>query len=188
MRTDAQRRAECRYRSRHKEILILRMRAYKAKNRDAILARRKAIRIKVRLGNPVKFLMHTVLTEKQMHLRKLAIARQKRYRMKKKGPALSILECMRSAIFRMKQRGYVKTQRSLKYLGCSVEFARAHIERQFRPGMSWDNHGKWHIDHIRPLALFDLTNPEHVAKASRWDNLQPLWASENLAKRHSVQS
>lgn len=58
----------------------------------------------------------------------------------------------------------------------------AHLEAQFAPGMTWENRGEWHVDHIRPLASFDLTDPEQLRTASHYTNLQPLWASDNLAK------
>jgi len=48
--------------------------------------------------------------------------------------------------------------------------------------MSWDNYGFWHVDHIKPLAFFDLTNPEELKKVCHYTNLQPLWAEENLKK------
>jgi len=57
------------------------------------------------------------------------------------------------------------------------------IRGQFRPGMSWDNHGLvWHLDHVRPCASFDLTDPEQQRICFRWDNFQPLFAKENLQK------
>lgn len=78
----------------------------------------------------------------------------------------------------------VKSKRTLELLGCSVEKARRHIERQFRPGMTWDNHGTnvWHIDHIIPCSAFDLTDPEEQEKCFNYKNLQPLWSVENLKK------
>jgi hypothetical protein len=67
-------------------------------------------------------------------------------------------------------------------LGCSPDQVRAHLEAQFQPGMAWDNYGEWHIDHIRPCASFDLTDPEQQRLCFHWSNLQPLWAKENLKK------
>lgn len=57
-----------------------------------------------------------------------------------------------------------------------------HLERQFTPGMSWTNYGDWHIDHIKPLASFDLTDRVQLLVACHFTNLQPLWAEENLKK------
>lgn len=69
-------------------------------------------------------------------------------------------------------------------LGCTVEEFKRHLENQFVDGMSWDNYGKkgWEIDHIKPLAAFDLTDVEQVKDASHFSNLQPLWISDNREK------
>lgn len=77
-----------------------------------------------------------------------------------------------------------RTVAARRLVGCSMRTLREHIEKQFLPGMTWDNHGLfgWHIDHKRPLASFDLTDPKQVAKASHFTNLQPLWAADNLSK------
>ena len=75
-----------------------------------------------------------------------------------------------------------------KLLGCSYQHAREHIESLFKPGMSWDNHGLWHIDHIKPLASFDLHDSEQLRIACHYTNLQPLWASENMSKGAKITS
>lgn len=73
---------------------------------------------------------------------------------------------------------------AVRDLGCSIAALKAHLEAQFKPGMTWENHAidGWHIDHIVPLASFDLTNREQFLKAAHYTNLQPLWAKENLSK------
>lgn len=76
----------------------------------------------------------------------------------------------------------VKSARTLELLGCSLPEFRAHIEKQFRPGMSWSNHGLWHLDHIRPCASFDLTNPTQQRQCFNFSNQQPLWKKDNLRK------
>jgi len=48
--------------------------------------------------------------------------------------------------------------------------------------MTWENHGEWHIDHIKPCSLFNLLNEDEQKKCFHYTNLQPLWASENLSK------
>jgi hypothetical protein len=72
--------------------------------------------------------------------------------------------------------------RSHELFGCSVDQLRQHLETQFEAGMTWENHGDWHIDHIRPLSSFDLSDPDQIKAASHFSNLQPLWAAENMAK------
>lgn len=71
-------------------------------------------------------------------------------------------------------------------LGCSIAELEAHLERQFKPGMTWANYGEWHIDHIKPLAKFDLTDRVQLLAACHYSNLQPLWAIENLSKGDSL--
>jgi len=74
------------------------------------------------------------------------------------------------------------------YIGCTPEELVAHLESQFHQcpstgrEMTWDNHGEWHIDHIRPLASFDLLDEGDFMQAHHYTNLQPLWAEENLSK------
>jgi hypothetical protein len=70
-------------------------------------------------------------------------------------------------------------------LGGSVKEAVEYIEKQFKPGMTWENHGKWHIDHIIPLSLFQLQNSEEQEVAFHHINLQPLWEEENLRKSNN---
>ena len=48
--------------------------------------------------------------------------------------------------------------------------------------MNWENYGKWHIDHIKPISKFDMTDQEEQKKCFHWSNLQPLWAEENISK------
>jgi hypothetical protein len=76
----------------------------------------------------------------------------------------------------------------LKLIGCSLPELRSHLQNQFLPGMSWDNYGEWHIDHIRPCASFDLTKPEQQRECFNYRNLQPLWAVDNLKKGAKIAS
>lgn len=68
--------------------------------------------------------------------------------------------------------------------GYGVKELRAHLEKQFWPGMTWENYGKWHIDHIRPVASFDFTVEFEKTVRACWalSNLQPLWAIDNIKK------
>jgi hypothetical protein len=67
-------------------------------------------------------------------------------------------------------------------LGCSILQLREHLKNKFKPGMSWENYGKWHIDHIKPLSSFNLLDEKELSAACHYTNLQPLWAVENWKK------
>ena len=75
-----------------------------------------------------------------------------------------------------------KSDSTMNLVGCDIDSLRLHLEKLFEDGMNWDNHGEWHIDHIRPCASFDLTDPEQQRVCFHYTNLQPLWAKDNLSK------
>jgi hypothetical protein len=80
-----------------------------------------------------------------------------------------------------------KMTRNTEYLvGCNYEELVRHIESQWQPGMSWDNYGsgdgEWSVDHRKPLAAFDLGDPEQQKSACHFTNLQPMWAVDNFKK------
>ena len=74
-----------------------------------------------------------------------------------------------------------KSKKSIEYLGCSIDDFKEHIELQFQEGMTWENHGEWHIDHIIPLKYENPTLEETIERL-HWKNTQPLWATDNIAK------
>ena len=63
---------------------------------------------------------------------------------------------------------------------------RNYLEKQFKEGMTWENYGQWHIDHIIPLSSFNLLDEKEVKKAIHYSNLQPLWAIDNLKKGNRI--
>ncbi len=82
-----------------------------------------------------------------------------------------------------------KRRRSWESLvGYSVVDLMAHLEKQFKPGMSWDNYGKWEIDHIFPRSHFHYNSCQDDQFKRCWSlsNLQPLWKIENIRKRDNV--
>ena len=83
-------------------------------------------------------------------------------------------------------KGKNKSKQTLELLGCSVKKIWEHLESKFKPGMTKENHGKWHIDHIRPCASFDLTDQNQQAICFHYTNLQPLWAVDNIKKRDKL--
>lgn len=86
---------------------------------------------------------------------------------------------LRKAIHKIKN---TYTEESLRLVGCTLDFLKTFLEAKFSPGMSWENYGKWHIDHMRPVCSFDLTNQNDVDICFHYTNLQPLWAMDNVMK------
>ena len=77
-----------------------------------------------------------------------------------------------------------KKNRSFEIVGCTPEYLKEHLEKQFKDGMSWENKDKWHIDHIIPLSS---ANTEiEIYKLCHYTNLQPLWAEENIKKSNKI--
>ncbi len=79
-------------------------------------------------------------------------------------------------------QGKNKSLSTMFLIGCEIDYLMFHIQNQFKDGMSWDNYGLWHIDHIKPCALFDLSKESEQRKCFNYTNLQPLWAIDNLKK------
>jgi hypothetical protein len=73
---------------------------------------------------------------------------------------------------------------AVRDLGCSIADLRKYIEEKFQPGMAWDNWSVtgWHLDHIKPLSSFNLSDPLEASAACHYTNLQPLWAADNIRK------
>ena len=88
-------------------------------------------------------------------------------------------------------KGNHKELSTFKLISCSIEFLKNHLETQFTEGMSWENYGRgwngkgmkeWHIDHKIPFGSVNLNNPEEQKRICHWNNLQPMWALENIVK------
>lgn len=80
-----------------------------------------------------------------------------------------------------------KHHSAIKLIGCSIDFYKQYLEQQFKPDMTWENHGVlWEIDHIKPCAAFDLTNIEQQHECFIYTNTQPLYYSENRSKGDKI--
>jgi hypothetical protein len=78
--------------------------------------------------------------------------------------------------------GYRKTSKTEQVLGCDFNTFKSYMENKFTKGMSWDNHGEWHIDHKIPLA--SAKTEEEAIKLNHYSNLQPLWATSKIAEKY----
>lgn len=79
---------------------------------------------------------------------------------------------------------YTKNKRTIALLGAEIPTVKEHLEKQFTDGMTWQNHGDWHIDHIIPLA--SAKSQEEMEKLCQYTNLQPLWKQDNLRKSRII--
>lgn len=86
----------------------------------------------------------------------------------------------------MNAAGAKASASTLELLGCNPDELRAHLASQFEDGMTLENYGEWEVDHIRPCASFDLTDPEQQKQCFHYTNLQPLWMSVNRSKGAKV--
>lgn len=97
-------------------------------------------------------------------------------------PSAKIAGNCRNRIRNAIKMGY-KSKKSLSLTGCANwNELKTYIESKFLDGMTWENYGEWHIDHIIPCASFDLTVEEEQKKCFHYSNLQPLWAIDNIKK------
>jgi hypothetical protein len=91
---------------------------------------------------------------------------------------------IRTKMVRTLHNGSKNRQKWELLVGYTVQDLKKHLEKQFKNGMTWDNYGKWHIDHIKPISKFKYNNPVDIDFKECWSlsNLQPLWAKENISK------
>jgi hypothetical protein len=90
---------------------------------------------------------------------------------------------VRSLVYHSFKRGknqFKKNAKTEQILGCTIEEFRSYIESKFTEGMTIENHGEWHLDHIIPLA--SAKTEEEILKLNHYTNFQPLWAKDNLSK------
>ena len=91
--------------------------------------------------------------------------------------------CLRAGFYQsLRLQNAEKPTSVSKLIGCTMAELKAYLATKFVEGMSWDNHGKWHIDHIRPISSFSMADASQRAMCWHYSNLQPLWAKDNLSK------
>lgn len=107
--------------------------------------------------------------------------RVNRKKRRKNDPLFKLIGTIRSrTVGAFKASGFKKNTKTEIMLGCNWFTCKLHLESLFTEGMSWDNHGEWHIDHIIPLS--SAKTAEAMIKLAHYTNLQPLWAKDNLSK------
>lgn len=165
------------FRGKCKDCTDIQMKSYYTNNKEKVRKIHKEYR-----ENNLEFCLNLNRTYREQNKDKVNEYFRKR---KKTDLSFKISTTLRSRLWQLIDRN-TKTGSAVKDLGCSVKDLITHLERQFKPGMSWDNYGvgknKWSIDHIIPLSKFDLSIRDEFLIACNYKNLQPLWFEENSSK------
>ena len=82
------------------------------------------------------------------------------------------------------KQGYTKKSKTYEIIGIRFEDFKLYIESKFVEGMSWENYGEWHLDHIIPIS--SAKNEKELILLNKYTNFQPLWAIDNIRKSNSL--
>ena len=121
------------------------------------------------------------------HLRKLV--REYARKRKKEDPYFALTVLLRGQLNqKLKVKGASKkNNKALELLGIEIKYFKKYLEHKFKPGMTWENRGKvWHIDHIIPVSILDISKEENLKFAFHYRNLQPMFAKDNIRKGNKV--
>lgn len=151
---------------------------YKTKNRDKIIQRGKRWASK----NKEWIAEYGRLREKRIRKERNKMSLEL-YHKKKENINYRIKRSLRARMYFAVTKGE-KCDKTMELIGCDINKLKTHLESKFIDNMSWDNYGinGWHIDHIKPCSLFDLSKPEQQKKCFHYSNLQPLWGIDNVIK------
>lgn len=113
----------------------------------------------------------------------------KKYRIKWKkqrllDDPLFLLKERISSLIRNSTKHNYKNTKSKDILGINIENFKIYIENQFKDGMSWNNYGKWQLDHKVPISI--ANNKEEFYKLNHYTNFRPMWKIDNIKKSNKI--
>lgn len=155
------------YAEQNQEKIIKKNKEYYLKNKERISKQKKGYQ------------------EKTKDKRKIYKREYEKYR-KLNDPVYKLTQNYKNRISKALKGIGKKSKQTAILLGCSVEEFAKHIENQFIEGMTWDNQGEWHVDHIIPISSAKTLKDRE--KLFHYTNCQPLWAKDNLAKSNKILS
>lgn len=100
-------------------------------------------------------------------------------------PKYKLSKRTRTAVYTcLKEANVAKYRKTFELLGYNIEELMKHLESLFTEGMTWENYGEWHVDHIIPMSSFKFDSVDDLEFKKCWklSNLQPLWGPDNLSK------
>ena len=166
------------YYLKNREKYLAKFKEYGVINRDKIIARKRSNYQKDPEHQKKINKKYVIKNREKVNRRKLAYHHHR----EKTSLNYKLANRLRNRL-RMAIKDNAKAGSAVCDLGCTIEELKKYLEAQFSQGMTWQNYGwLWHIDHIKPLCLFNLSNREQFLVACNYTNLQPLWKIDNLKK------
>lgn len=174
------------YYSKNKDSMSIKNKKYYSENKENILENSR----KYYLENKERYLVYQknyyfLNKEKIQNYKKtisFRINEKSRYRYNN-DEIFRLRKILSSIILRsLKEGGYEKNSSTSKILGCSYGDFKLYIEKMFKDGMTWENHGEWHLDHKIPISW--ANSEDEVYRFNHYTNFQPLWAFDNQSKNN----
>lgn len=165
------------YYAENASVIAVRTREYRRKNYKTVRAQQK--KYEVENADAIREYKRAWTKRNRKRLTEMS---RKRTREHMKDPIFRLKRNLRTRLHHA-LAGLHKTDRTMTLVGCSLDELKMHIESKFQVGMNWDNYGKWHVDHIKPCAAFDLSTDVGQRTCFHYTNLQPLWAEDNMRKQ-----
>jgi hypothetical protein len=180
----------------NREKILLKVKNYREENIDVIRIKDNDRSKKRYQKDPNRYKIYyeknkeNILTYKkewsEKNKEKVKVKKNLYHSLRLKNDVIFRLKCvMRSRLLSfLKTRNITKKNKTFDIVGCTPQFLKEHLEIQFTDGMTWDNRSEWHIDHIIPLS--SAKTEDELYKLCHYENLQPLWAEDNLKKSNKI--
>ena len=170
------------YNEEHKKEIREKARQYYQKHKEVLREKHKKYNEEHREEAKIYYKEHKESIKKYLK-EHIEIRRIREINKRKENIEFKIISNLRSRLYQAVKN---KSNSTLNLVGCFIPDLMKYLEQQFTEGMSWDNYGKWHIDHIRPCASFNLLNEDEQKACFHYSNLQPLWAIDNIKKGDKI--
>lgn len=179
------------FRSQCKSCILKKCKAYVSKNRDAQLQRLRAHYKENKDAYREKTAKWAKENPERLKELRKKYSQTTKHKERRKDHAAKLRENPKNRLVNSVRTGISRSiygfSGKIRHLPYTTDQLKSHLEKQFSKGMTWENYGEWHVDHILPVSSFDFSgNPECDEFLACWSltNLRPMWASENISKHN----